>query len=700
MSRSVVSRGKDVQEAIALALQLLNTQRDNVDIEVLEVESKGLWGIGRKPAVVKVSTREGRSAGSTSPADSAALPTAPDKTDAFEELVRTIEQLEIPEDSLSSVPERRDSATAARHAEGKVWVRNGQIYCKDGINKFPTVTPCKGAVLYKNGEPVDGSVIVTENDTLRVETEREVTPTKWEIFLSPDQLKAILQVKPGSIIERKLLDQEPADHLDLRLEEIRIRKNDIDIKRVLDRAAELGIVQGINHAEIVRACESEEGGEFVIAVGREPEPGIDGYLEFMVDVSEQTSGPRERYNGTIDYREKKRIPSVKKGEVIAIVRPPREGRPGLTVTGVTLLPPPVRAMEVKTGKGAVLMEDGMKVVAIEAGRPHVQIRGRLAKIAVLEKLYHDDDVDMRSGNIRFTGDVEIFGNVEEGMEVSAEGDIILHKNVNMAKITSGNSIEILGNVIGSEVVAGKSNLFIAEMSLLLGEMAVQIRQIITAVEQLYRTPAFKTADIQRVGLSSLIKILLESKFKAFPGLVKQFYEKARENKQVLDDEWLEFANRLYLGFCTIHPNELKGIEDLERIKHKLNELHQFSLTPPDPNASIHLPYALNSQIYCSGDIVVTGQGCYNTRIYAGGVLKVKGFLRGGDIYAGWGAEITEAGTKGGVPTRIVVPHDRSIIIKLAMEDTVVQVGKKQHKFLQETRNIYARLDQNNELLLF
>ncbi len=345
------------------------------------------------------------------------------------------------------------------------------------------------------------------------------------------------------------------------------------------------------------------------------------------------------------------------------------------------------------------MEEGVKVVAIEAGRPQFQIRGMMAKVSIMDKLYHQQDVDITTGNIRFTGDVEVTGNVEEGMEVAAEGDILLQQNVNMAKITAGNSLVIKGNVIGSEIIAGKSNLLIAECAHLLGEMIVQMKLIIVAVEQLYRTSAFKTTDIQKIGLSSLLKILLESKFKSFPALVKQFHEKTREGKNVLDEEWLNFANRLYLSFFTIHPGELKGIEDLVRIKQKLEEFHHFSMMPPDPNSSIHLPYALNSKIYCSGDVIINGQGCYNTKIHAGGELKLNGFMRGGDIYAALGAEIAEAGTKGGLQTKIVVPANQHIRIKVAMEDTIVQVGKRQHRFLQETRNIHARLNASNELLL-
>jgi spoIIIJ-associated protein len=55
----VEKRGKSVDEAIKAALDELGCEIDDVAIEIIEEPSKGLLlGIGKKPAVVKVSLRE------------------------------------------------------------------------------------------------------------------------------------------------------------------------------------------------------------------------------------------------------------------------------------------------------------------------------------------------------------------------------------------------------------------------------------------------------------------------------------------------------------------------------------------------------------------------------------------------------------------------------------------------------------------
>ena len=62
MVNFVEKTGKTVQEAIDLALEDLQCSRDNVDIEVIEEGTKGIFGlIGNKVARVKVTIKESNS---------------------------------------------------------------------------------------------------------------------------------------------------------------------------------------------------------------------------------------------------------------------------------------------------------------------------------------------------------------------------------------------------------------------------------------------------------------------------------------------------------------------------------------------------------------------------------------------------------------------------------------------------------------
>ncbi|MEQ8173885.1 MAG: RNA-binding cell elongation regulator Jag/EloR [Syntrophomonadaceae bacterium] len=56
--QTVEKKGKNIDEAIKAALDELGCEIEDVNVEVIEEPSKGLLGIGKKPAVVRVTRRE------------------------------------------------------------------------------------------------------------------------------------------------------------------------------------------------------------------------------------------------------------------------------------------------------------------------------------------------------------------------------------------------------------------------------------------------------------------------------------------------------------------------------------------------------------------------------------------------------------------------------------------------------------------
>lgn len=60
MGKMVEKTAKTVEEAVKEALIELNTTEENVNIEVVEEPTKGLLGIGSKPALVRVTLKENK----------------------------------------------------------------------------------------------------------------------------------------------------------------------------------------------------------------------------------------------------------------------------------------------------------------------------------------------------------------------------------------------------------------------------------------------------------------------------------------------------------------------------------------------------------------------------------------------------------------------------------------------------------------
>ena len=58
MPRTIEASGRSIDEAIFKGLKELEISIDEVEIDIIQHESKGILGIGAKPAIVKLIERE------------------------------------------------------------------------------------------------------------------------------------------------------------------------------------------------------------------------------------------------------------------------------------------------------------------------------------------------------------------------------------------------------------------------------------------------------------------------------------------------------------------------------------------------------------------------------------------------------------------------------------------------------------------
>ncbi|WP_274856895.1 DUF342 domain-containing protein [Bacillus methanolicus] len=539
------------------------------------------------------------------------------------------------------------------------------------------------------------TTIISEKDLYEIKVENEEKETRWKVTMDQHKLKVQLHVEPGYKIIRTIPDIDPDHHIELKVEEKKEIHNTLSYNEIMQKLESLRVKHGFNQDEIIRAMEATEPSTFEIATGIEPKPGKDGWLELKVNM-ETNIGPKVTKDGRIDYREIRTIPTVEKGKVIAVIHPPTPGQIGYTVTNEPIAPKQTFPIVVKGGNGVMVVDD--KIVAIESGRPQLEQRGQLVKVSIMPKLTHPGNVDLSSGNIRFKGDVEILGEVEERMIVEAEGDIIVHKTVNMAKLIASGAIVTFGNIIGSEISAGKNNMLVTELGHLLGIINQDVEKIIELIKQLTVSPGFKSDDFSRGGFRPLIRILLEKKFKNFSPLAKKYVEVVRRGEEYLsDDGWREVAVSLTHLFLSL-SNEVTSLERIIQLSQKMKELHEMSKTPVEPDSYITISSAINSRLYCSGNILILGQGCINTKIHSGGTLKVSGILRGGEVYGRLGVEINEAGSESGTLTMIAVPNDQKIQINKAMEGTTIKIGNVKHTFKETRYHVIARLNEDERIV--
>ncbi|MGO4888397.1 flagellar assembly protein A [Anaerobacillus sp. MEB173] len=696
--QSIVSKGKSINEAIMLGLELLDATKNDVDIEIIQSEVKGFFGIRSKEAIVKLTrleTNSDRSQNNKQSIDVISLAEQliselPDENVEHKTISKTVDNIRGNEETLS------ETENDSEQLSGKVWVKNGVIGCKNSPHHFPMISISRGIQLFKNNELVgDKTILISENDSYEIKVDEEKVETKWSVSMDEHKLKVFLEVEPGYKIVRWIPDIEPDHHIELKVEESKEVYNSLTYNNIIQKLESLRVKHGFNQAEIIKAIEATEAGKYEIATGMPPKPGKDGWIELLVDINEQ-NGPKEKEDGSVDFREIRTIPTVDRGKVVAIIHPPVPGQIGYTVTNDPLPAKQTFPIILQAGKGVMVIDD--KVVATEPGRPKIEKRGQLVKISIMSKLIHHGNVDISSGNINFKGDVEITGYIEDRMIVEAVGDITVHKTVNMATLTASGAIVTYGNIVGGELSAGKHNMLITELGHLLGILYQSIEKMVQVINQLTESPAFKPNDLTNGGLQPLIRILLERKFKGFPTLAKKYVDVVRRGEDYLEDDiWREVAVSLSQLFLSL-TNEITSLERIKQLSEKMKELHEVSETPVEPNSYITIPSASNSSLYCSGNILILGQGCVNTKVHAGGMLKVNGIIRGGEVYGRLGAEINETGSESGTPTIVAVPNDQKIKIKTAMEGTILRFGHIKYTLEKTMYNLVAKLDENDSVV--
>jgi uncharacterized protein (DUF342 family) len=248
----------------------------------------------------------------------------------------------------------------------------------------------------------------------------EAVDASLSISLSPDDLEAWLSIQPAQ-------GGAPVTH-----------------EAVLAALAEQGIEQGIQIDAIDAAITAGSAHNVVIARGRPPQHGKDGWLASLLPEA-RSRAPRIDETGHTDYRDLGEILVVHAGDSLMQRHPPTEGSYGLTLHGEAIPADPGKEVFFATNlAGSLPAPDNPDLLQASCtGQPLIVPGGM-----IVEPVFKSAAVDTSSGNIEFDGSVVIRGDVAAGMTVRASGDIEIGGVVEMATLEAGGSIVIKGGVIG------------------------------------------------------------------------------------------------------------------------------------------------------------------------------------------------------------------------------------------------------------
>ena len=224
-------------------------------------------------------------------------------------------------------------------------------------------------------------------------------------------------------------------------------ENTIAPSELIELLATHNVKDCLDLEEVANFCSKAAMGidqeDVLLGRGKEPTKGRDGWLELTVSTGSDEVEFDEDERGNVDLRNLQTFTNVDADQELGIVHPPETGDPGIAVNGLPIPPLTGKPLELITGDGTCLSEDGTHVIATNAGR--VVFDGK--KISIAEEFVVTGDVDYSVGNIDFNGFVEIKGDVLDDFNIRASKGIRITGAVGACRLEAGGPVEI-GSMAG------------------------------------------------------------------------------------------------------------------------------------------------------------------------------------------------------------------------------------------------------------
>lgn len=570
---------------------------------------------------------------------------------------------------------------------GSIKIESGEIYIKNPINggKAAAILINKSIQVYIDGKIVKGKVEVFEDNSIEVVFEKSEGKRNINVTCSRDLMSAFLDISYEPQVKYGLKDSEEKSVV--YLEPIEIEKKDPpllkkeEIEKIL---LDAGVMYGIDKEAIMKATSSRRVENLLIAKGKPCKDYENDRIELKFDQNQNQY--KEDLRGNIDYKSIGHVRTVKKGELLGIIV---KGKPG--VDGVNVKGKIIRAKKGKQLK--VMCADGCEQIGnIIKSTIEGKAQYKAGKFAVSSLYEVKSNVDLSTGNIKFNGDVVVFGNVLEGMKVEGVRGVEIYKSIAKTEIKSNGNIKIGGNVILSTVSTGGENTFNIRVKEMLEEISQRLNQLIKDCYQLDNENVIG----RKTRPGEIVKVLIEKKYKDLPILLRKF-----EQVYVSSPDYNEnLLSEIKLNLLGFGPLNIQKYSKLEQLNNMILEENTMMSMLEIQESDIYITYCQDSVISATGNVYVTGKGSYISNISSNKGIYFKGIksvLRGGVVKAKEIIECNFIGSEAGVKTEIIVDYHGEIFAKFAYHNTKFVVGNLEYTLDVPCKEIHVYRDKLGEL---
>ena len=414
---SVEVNADTLDEALSDAAIQLDTRVSNLEYEVLRKGSDGFMGIAKKPWTIRV------------------YPNA-----------SSIAQKKKQDKSIISI----DNELAE---EQKIINRDGMFY----VHHFAAQLNLKVVLPMGNGKTINLKDVLDalkRSDTISVEEDlvkklvKNGTKGAYEPVGQYDHVKAGDALLAVDVSKDEMRATITASAPAVGGAEITADQ----IKQALDNQ---GIVAGIEDDKIESFVDTPVyDTPYEVAAAIQPIDGRDAYIAYNFETDRTKLRVKEAANGQVNFKELNLIQNVVEGQPLAQKMLAEKGKAGKTLFGRYLEAKNGKDINLPLGKNVSVDSDGRTILATVNGQ--VLLVGD--KINV-EPILEVEGVNIKTGNVTFLGTVIIKGNVEDGFDVKASGNIEIYGTVGKSKVDAEGDIIVSQGVFGKDegtIHAGKS----------------------------------------------------------------------------------------------------------------------------------------------------------------------------------------------------------------------------------------------------
>ncbi|UZP05045.1 FapA family protein [Clostridium botulinum] len=647
--------GLTLDECLKSACKELNIHKDKIDYEIVKKTS-----FFNKTMVIKVKFNF-------------------DKKDNL----NNISDFDDAKDNILSSKANNINEEINEINDSSIQVENGKIIVKGKGNL--TIRSCKGITLYINGQCCERGKFYSVSEDDKVEHKNKIISSdrKMNLNISKDRMSVYISIEYVPEYEYELIDSKASKSLTLRSrKKIKKECEKYTVKDILTALIQFKVSHGIIYEEIVKVCNGTNNEEIVIVKGSLPIDDKEDEIKIYFDTAEKNILDENDVNQKVDYKNLKSFSNVNEGVILAERILGYSGKNGKDIFGKQIKRKIARNKPLKVGRGCKI--ENNKVISTKVGRPMVQ-----NGIFTVNTLYSVNDVDIKSGNVNFIGDVEVNGAVQDGMKVFCKGSLTVKKDITSANVKVKGYIDVKGNVINSIVLAGGYDL---EKNIYLDNL----KKYYTELEGLTLSLRKLLLKSPHRKLGELIKILIENRYKSIPKLSMDIlaYNIASgyQNEEVLD-----FIRNKIIGLNNYNIVSIGELDTfIEIVKEELEYLGDDFEIPVDVN----LKYTQNSNIICTGNIIITGNGSYISTLRAFNTIEFlmpNSVVRGGSLTSKKALILKNVGSESGVITKLQVDNDGIITANTAYNGTMFCFGRKKRLLKESGRNIKAYLNKDGQI---